>query len=485
VSDLHLLLVNPPETASRPDDGNTGTLYIADNQIVRCINPGILSIASYIQAKGNNVEIIDLLECTDLAPLQEALTQQQPWIIGISCSHGFSYLSTLACAKLARNLCPDSLIVVGGQHVGPLGKIVLTESEGIDIVVKYEGELPTEKLISHFARHGRKVPPNHVPGIVYREPNGKIGENFEPPEFLDLNDMPYLAFELYPNYKTFNPYVEESRGCFFKCDYCLANYTNLSRIRVKRSDRFLDELKHTIALYGKDPLYPILASTFGTRVQNTLQIADGMRDLGIRWTTEFRIDSAWPKYLDAMYNSGFRIATIGLESASPEILLRMNKTKQPDRYLDHAQKLVDTSANYDDLLLKFNIILYIGETPKTIRETLTFLLRNADKLAAVRFSPLFGFPGTPFLDNFEKYSQQFGATLITDGHWGQTHISPVNISRYFSFEECSTFSNTLEKLFTDDKVYFEANQYTYGLEDVDEIKRKVTKARIFSYYEPK
>lgn len=480
MSDRHLLLVNPPEAATRPEAGNTGTLYIPGNQIVRCINPGILSIATHIHSKGYEVEIVDLLESASLDPLTKVLTHQQPWVIGISCSHGFNYLSTLECARHARTLSPDSLIVVGGQHAGPLGKMVLAECEEIDVVVKYEGELPTEKLVSHFSRWGRKKPPSHIPGIVFRDQDGKIKENSELPEFLDLNEMPFLEFELYPNFRRFNPYVEESRGCFFGCNYCLANHMNLSQIRVKRSDRFLAELRNTIKLYGQEPLYPILASTFGTQVGNTLEIIEGMRDLGIQWTTELRVDGAWPRYINSMYNSGFRIATIGLESASPEILLRMNKTKHPEKYILQAQELINKSANYEDLLLKFNIIFYIGETPLTVRSTLSFLLPNAENLAAVRFSPLFGFPGTPFLDNFDDYSKRFGASLIDTGFWSQTHIYPINVSNYFSFEECASFSNTLEKLFTDSEVYFKANQYTYGLEDVDGIKEKVTRARIFS-----
>lgn len=478
--DLHLLLVNPPDVATRPDGGNTGTLYIANNQIVRCINSGILSIASYIHAKGREVAIVDLLQRPDLDPLRDSLARQHPRVIGISCSHGFSYLPTLACAQLARQVSPGSLIVVGGQHIGPLGRRVFADSQHIDIVVKYEGEVPTDRLISHFERYGPERPPSDIAGLVYRDAEGSVRDSEGTPTFVDLDEMPFLEFELYPEYKSFNPYVEESRGCSFGCNYCSANHMNLARIRVKSYDRFLAELKHTATLYGTDPLYPVLASTFGTRVDNTMRIVEGMRNVGVRWTTELRADGAWPMLLDAMYESGFRIATVGLESASPEILIRMNKTKHPEQYISRARELITTSAQYPDLLLKLNVILYIGETPQTIRETLSFLLRYSCKLAAVRFSPLFGFPGSPFLRRFAESFSDCGASLVTEGYWGASHVYPVNVSRYFSFDECARLSNILEKVFTDEEVYFKANQYTYGLKDVEEIRERVTQARISS-----
>lgn len=477
MGELHLVLINPPDIGNRPPVANTGTLFLSNNQIVRCINPGILSIASYIKSRGKEVEIIDLLDSLNLDKLVNGLANKSPWLIGISCSNGFSYLSALECAKIARQICTDSMIVIGGQHVGPLGRVVLEDSQDIDVVVKFEGEIPVEELINHYGKYGKKLPPKSVQGIVYRDSEGVINENKGISKLVDLDSMPYLDFELYPEYKKYAPYVEESRGCSFQCNFCLSNYTNLSTIRIKSHQRFLDELKHTINLYGKEPIYPILASTFGTKFDNTKAIVNGLKDLGICWTTELRVDGLWKKIAEEMYRSGFRIATLGLESASPSILLRMNKTRNPQKYLEHAQQMIDIASKFNELLLKINIIFYLGETPSTVRETLAFLMQNANKLSATRFSPLFGFPGSPFLTNFDRFEKLLGASLISDSFWGETHIYPVNISKYFKFQETSFLSNTLEKIFTNEEQYFFANQYTYGLENTEKIEKTVIQGR--------
>jgi len=444
--------------------------YVVENLIVRCINPGILSIASYLDTKDYRVEILDMSEDTDFSALTSGLKEEMPWIVGVSRSTGFNYLSSMECARIAKQLCPEALVIAGGQHVGPLGMIAPEECPWFDVVVKYEGELVTEQLLEQYGRQGSEYDCSAIPGIAYRH-DGRIAETRGYPGLLDLNEAPFPNHELYPDFRKFNPYVEESRGCFFHCRYCTSNFTNEGVIRVKKHDRFLAELEHALALYGTGPIYPkLLASTFGTNVENTLRIAEGIGDLGIRWTSGFRVDSPWAKYLDELYRSGFRICSAGLESASAEILERMGKTRKPTVYLERAQRLIDAVSRHDGLMLKIKIMFYIGETPKTIKESLHFLLKNSHGIAEVQCPPVFAFPGVPFLQNLSDLEVECGCSLIRRGDWERVHIYPVKPSRYFTFEEIAGLSNTLEEIFSPEHIYYEVNQYTYGLEDEDEIR---------------
>lgn len=468
-ADSQVLLINPPLIAARPDFGNVGVFSVVGNLIVRCINPGILSIASYLDAQGYKVRILDLSEESDFSSLLECLEKDTPWVAGISCSTGFNYLSSIECSRIIRQLCPETLIIAGGQHIGPLGTTALRECPWLDVVVKYEGELVTEQLLEHYARRGRACDLSVVPGIAFRQGDSLI-DNAALPKLLDLNDAPFLNYELYPNFRKFNPYVEESRGCPHRCRYCLSNFTNLGAIRVKRYDRFLAELDHAVHLYGTEPLYPILASTFGINAENTLRIAEGMRGLGIRWNTEFRVDNPWPEYLGELYHSGLRILSVGLESASPEVLHRMGRTRNPPAYIEQAQKLIERVSQLGDLMLKVKIMFYAGETPRTIRETLQFLLRNADGITEMQFSPVFAFPGAPFTVDFPALEAECGCSLVRTADWEKLHLYPVNLSRYFGFREISAFSNTLERIFSPEHSYYDVNQYTYGLADEDGIR---------------
>jgi len=461
MDDLHLLLINPPQTHIPPPAGNTGVLYNPEGLIIKCMNPGILSIASYIHSKGYNVKILDMQGEDVFLTLERVLEHYRPWVVGISCTYGFAYLPSLECAKVARRLCPDSLVIMGGQHVGALGRIVLHECPELDIVAQREGEIPTHKLVQHYERWSRTRKYENIPGIVFRH-KGEIYENRESSNLLvDLNKLPFFNFELWPKFRNYMPYIEESRGCPFRCKFCTSGFVNMGKLRIKKHNKFLEELKYTIDLYGNEITYPILASSFGLNIQNTLKILEGMKHFGIKWTTELRIDSPWEKYLKEMYFSGFRIASIGLESGSPEILLRMGKTKNPTFYMSRAQQLIDMAVRYADLSLKFNIIFYIGEKPSTIRQTMSFLLKNSDRISAVRFSPLFVFPGVPLFSEFKKYEKKFGASLIKEGYWEKIHTYPVNVSKYFGFEELGVLSNIFEKIFTNEAEYHKRYTHVY------------------------
>lgn len=474
MSKLHLLLVNPPQDPTRPAFGDTGVFFIPGT---RAINAGILAIASFITARGYSVEIVDLLEDNRCVALKEKLNTSKPCVIGISCSNALSYLTSLKCTRIARELSPESLIIAGGQHIGPLARIALEECPDLDIVVRYEGEIPVEQIIKHYQNWGRSQKYSDIPGIVYRCGNS-IFENREKSELVDLNEVPFLDFKLYPNFKKYHPYIEESRGCQFKCRFCTNTFTYQGRIRVKKYSRFLAEMKNIVDLYGTEPIYSILASNFGTSLENTSKIVDGLQRFGIRWQARTRTDFPWYKLADPMYKSGARIITIGLESASPVMLLRMAKTRTPKHYIERAHQNIDAFGKWGDLLLKLNIMIYFGENPSTFRETLGFLIRNASKLTAVQCSPLFAIPGAFFSEDLDSYAAQFGASFVREEYWEKVHVYPVNVSQYFSFEESSVLCNVLEKVFTNEQRLYEANQYLYGRENVELLKERVTRSRM-------
>ena len=86
----------------------------------------------------------------------------------------------------------------------------------------FEGEDVVVKLLDIINSGSFKF--DEVKGIICRKRDtGELIENNETPYLVPLDEMPVPNFELYPNYLRFTPYVEESRGCPFKCFYCV-NY---------------------------------------------------------------------------------------------------------------------------------------------------------------------------------------------------------------------------------------------------------------------
>lgn len=463
-----LVLVNPPALLERPPINQSGTLFIPERLRITAMNPGILSIASYLRNKGYDVGIIDLSLEPNYESLDKKVKEIDAEVIGISSTSGFDYIESLRIASILKSKT-SAPIIIGGQHVGPLGKIVLEDSEHIDAVIKYEGEWVIEQIL----KREREIEPLfELPGIVYRDIHKNIIETPGRPPVIPLDQLPFLDYELYPDYLRFTPFVEESRGCVYRCNYCNSNTLNNSRINIKSPDRFLDEMKKCIDIFGKDKAYAVLASTYGVNPKNGRAIAKGMKPFGIKWNSEFRADSPWEKYIYQLLESGYEVVNVGVESGSPRILELMGKTKKPNQYLEKMKKLASIVVN-SDAIIRANFMFYVGETPETLKETLAFI-QQSEGINSLQFSPLIAFHGTPLFNHFEEYIQKFGSQLVTTDYWKRRHIYPVHPSKYFSFEEVALLGHTLEKIFSEETAWCQAAKSLYT-QETEEARKEVKK----------
>jgi radical SAM superfamily enzyme YgiQ (UPF0313 family) len=436
-----LVLINPPTLRSRSQFYKDYVTFLHELNQVKAMNIGIMSISSYLSAKDFKIKIIDLLEFETVdsaeAYLKSNLAGIETKFFGISCNSGYSYLETLGIARIVKKSYSNSIILTGGQHIGPLKDIPLKECPELDINVLYEGEriielLLNDKDISEFE------------GLAYRHGENIIVKDGYPP-IVHLDDISPLNFSLYPNYHNFSPYIEESRGCYAKCHFCISTFMNKGRIRCKNFEVFEKELDNLFEYFPKIDLLEVLASTFGVNIKNAIGIINALKKRKIKWTTEFRADSLWDKneLLKKMVDSGLTILNIGVESLSPEILIKMNKTKEPEKYIKRVIKLIQECRKYPQLSLKFNMMMYYGETPQTISETLKILFENKDHISEVRFSPLFAFPGTISTINLNDES------LYKNSFSNMRHMYPVNLSKYYDAHSALILCWELERIFSD------------------------------------
>jgi radical SAM superfamily enzyme YgiQ (UPF0313 family) len=129
----------------------------------------------------------------------------------------------LAVARLIKTLNPNTKILLGGPEVSYEYNDLITLPE-VDYIITGEGETPFKAFLEAF--------PNveNVPNLVF-EKEGKVKENLPAPMF-DL--IHYTNFNPYINDKPedlYNKvcYVETSRGCPYKCEFCLASLDNKVR----------------------------------------------------------------------------------------------------------------------------------------------------------------------------------------------------------------------------------------------------------------
>lgn len=153
----------------------------------------------------DRAEIIEFTIQRDPRDIAEALLRQKAKIIGLGV-YIWNAQESLELVSLIKKISPDTLVVLGGPEVSH-------ESEGqkiceiADFTIKGEGDFLFYEFCKNFFEHGelpaKKIIPAQLPEI----------KNIKSPYGLYTDD----------DIKNRVIYVELSRGCPYRCEYCLSS----------------------------------------------------------------------------------------------------------------------------------------------------------------------------------------------------------------------------------------------------------------------
>src|SRR4030042_226227 len=160
----HVTLVNPPTPK-----GSVGHLPFA-----------LLGIGYLGAVLEKNQYEVDVIDCQVLKlsfeEFKSELSKRQPNIVGIT-STTLTYKSGLKIAKIAKEVCPNCLTVMGGPHVTFWDYEALQECPELDVVVRREGENTLLELVQRVEADESF---QDVLGITYRK-KGKTVQNPDRP----------------------------------------------------------------------------------------------------------------------------------------------------------------------------------------------------------------------------------------------------------------------------------------------------------------
>ncbi len=143
-------------------------------------------------------------------------------VLAFSC-YIWNINQTLEVAKKIKLLNPSVKILLGGPEVSYEYDEVISRDE-VDYIIVGEGEIPFKAFLRHYPHL------ETVPGLLRKE-NGKTILSASPPmfELKNLeNSMPY-RFDKPEELSNKVLYIETSRGCPYKCEFCLASLDNKVR----------------------------------------------------------------------------------------------------------------------------------------------------------------------------------------------------------------------------------------------------------------
>lgn len=167
--------------------------------------------------------------------------------------------------KLLEDLAtvrPEVKIWLGGPEVSFDGAKILEEFPNVRGVMMGEGEETFTQLLE-----GRKDA-----GVIYRDEGGNIVYTPQR-EPLDMDELPFVYEDL-ADFENRIIYYESSRGCPFRCSYCLSSVDK--RLRFRNLDIVKKELK--FFLDNKVQQVKFVDRTFNCDHDRTMEIWRFLRD---------------------------------------------------------------------------------------------------------------------------------------------------------------------------------------------------------------
>jgi radical SAM superfamily enzyme YgiQ (UPF0313 family) len=387
---------------------------------------GLLSLAGSLREAGFKPRIVDGALDRDY---QRTIAKELDdcACVGVSLLTGPMILSAIEVSRMVKRLRPDLPVVFGGWHPTLESSQTLRE-DFVDIVVRHQGEVTLVELLRRLeAGKGLDL----VPGCWFKR-NGRIVQNPDRPAD-SLSDLAPPAYDLidYDAYERATgerklPYAS-SIGCPYACNYCTDMVYYNRRFNAYEAARVVGEMT-ALAIRHRLTEIALLDSNFLVDVHRAVAIAKGIRDSGVRFKWTFQASTNLLCHMsDAevklLGESGVHYIGFGVESASPEVLRRMNKGHQnvAEMY-ETAEKCAKAGIR-----VTFNLIFgFPGEDERHRAETLRVVGDIARRYDNVSFSPnLFTpYPGIPIWPDLEARGLRAPDSLAK---WARVDLGANNL----------------------------------------------------------
>ncbi|MBS3149593.1 B12-binding domain-containing radical SAM protein [Candidatus Woesearchaeota archaeon] len=306
-------------------------------------------------------------------------------------SNMYPYVNSIA-SRLKKDL--DVPTIVGGVQASadPSG---ILDKEYFDMACKGEGEEAILELVDHLEK-GKDH--SKIQNLVIKK-NGKYIENPIRPFIDNLDKLPFLDKDLFYKYGVFKHRLLTmmSRGCAFKCTFCINSMKGIPPLRYKSPKRALEELE-----YYKEKYNPKI-----------IMFEDDLFPYNVKWLQEFvpeykkRVDVPFygnvhpltvnEENIKLLAEAGCMNLSMGVQSGNEHIRIDIFERYGTNEQIKKAASIIKNNN------IKLQTEFIFGnpeETPKEMWESVD-LNYDLNPNSTASFI-LYPFPGTKLADYCEK-----------------------------------------------------------------------------------
>ena len=353
---------------------------------------GIASISSILRQNGHETGLFSIDEFKQISSLFKELEDFRPDIVAFSAvSSQFSHVQNIS-SEIKKSF--DIMAICGGVHT-TLVPDCLEETEGLDAIVRGEGEYPLLELANAIDSDENRF---NLKNIWFKK-DGEIIKNELRPLISDLDSLPFMDRELFDYQKVIDARnglanFMFSRGCPFKCTYCCNHalsslYQGKGKyLRLRSVESSLEEIEEVTQKYHAK-LLAFGDDTFSVDKKWFYSfLSEYKKRFNYPFKCQVRPGTCTREMFHLLKEAGCVTVGMGVESGNPHILSEVMKRNITVEQIEEAFKYaheagLKTTAG--------NIIGIPGEDEETIKDTIRLNAKiNPTHTVAGVFYPYIG-----------------------------------------------------------------------------------------------
>ena len=273
-------------------------------------------------------------------------------VVAFSC-YIWNITQTLNVARAVKNINPHTKILLGGPEVSYEWEEMIKE-ECVDYIITGEGEIPFHEFLNHYPDVSM------VPNLAWKkEGEVKYMERdtmYDMSNFIGVN--PYInepAEDLYNKVS----YIETSRGCPYKCEFCLASLDNKVRYLP-----MTDIKANLLYLMQHGRVIKFLDRTFNMKRDFTLEVFQFILDHhkpGNVFQFEITADILHPdiiQFIDEKVPKGLFRFEIGIQTVNQKVNLEVSRKQSFEKTKSIIAQVRDKVELHLDLIVGLPLEYY-------------------------------------------------------------------------------------------------------------------------------